>query len=284
LANGKGRAIVDDEDYVQVSQHSWCLLSGKYAQANIKVDDKWKRVSMHRFVMNYTPADPRLDHKNRNGLDNRKSNLRPATGGGNQHNREAINKRNGKSTTSNYKGACWSPAIKRWIAQICIDSNNIYIGGFKTQRQAALHYDAAARQLHGEFACLNFPNGPFVELPPNWMNQKQKSPVRGQSTSLSGVRRRHLRWAAETSCPPFKYLGAFATETEAGVAWDLVAVWIDREKARVNFPERMPSYLAATTEPYSGNYKEELRNRLRQMVADELTAARESGWKPEELQ
>jgi hypothetical protein len=49
---------------------------------------------------------------------------------------------------------------KKWQVQIKINHKSHYIGIFKDEEEAARAYDKAARELHGEFAALNFPNDP----------------------------------------------------------------------------------------------------------------------------
>lgn len=90
----------------------------------------------------------KVDHKNGNGLDNRRSNLRLATTQQNNFN-VGITKRN----TSGYKGVY--PARNGFVATIR-KSGKLYHGGtFKTALEAAKKYNELAKQYHGEFAWLN---------------------------------------------------------------------------------------------------------------------------------
>jgi len=95
-----------------------------------------------------------IDHRNRDSLDDRWSNLRAATRSQNQGNRGLIRGVQ-RQTTSGYKGVyCSKQQLrKRWIAQI----RSKYIGCFFTAEEAARAYDIEARKLYGEFAALNFP-------------------------------------------------------------------------------------------------------------------------------
>jgi len=148
-------AFVDDEDYEKVNRHSWCAIQGggyrkkTYAQSNIKVNGIWKRVLMHRFILNPLP-DQLIDHEDGNGLNCVKSNLRIATRGQNQHN---SGPRKGRSA---FKGVSWSKSANKWIAQICKDGKRRYLGLFVEEEDAAKAYDDAAKGLHGEFAKTNF--------------------------------------------------------------------------------------------------------------------------------
>jgi hypothetical protein len=104
---------------------------------------------LHRIVLG-TGRRVQVDHRNGDGLDNRRSNLRPCNHRQNQWN--SSGKRRGKSR---YKGVVltkWG-----WHAQIRCGDKRPYLGVFATEEEAARVYDAAARRLHGEFAKLNFP-------------------------------------------------------------------------------------------------------------------------------
>lgn len=94
------------------------------------------------------------DHRNGDGLDNRRLNLRAATRAQNARNRRD------HASSSRFKGVGWSEAARKWKAQIGVDNRRIYIGVYSTEETAARAYDAAAREHFGEFARLNFPHEP----------------------------------------------------------------------------------------------------------------------------
>lgn len=161
LADGVHVVMVDDADHARLLEHGWCLNRGGgnrqrlYAQANIKVGGQWKRVVMHRFLLGLTDPSVRCDHRDNNGLNNQRSNLRTATANQNQHNRRSC------GGTSRFKGVSWYKRSKKWLAQICCDRTWKYLGTFVSEEDAARAYDAKARELHGEFAFTNFPAAPL---------------------------------------------------------------------------------------------------------------------------
>ena len=108
---------------------------------------------MHREVLRI-PDHLLVDHINRNGLDNRKANLRPATAAQNTRNQA---KRQDRNFSSKYKGVSRNGGKKLWQAVIHVNCMTMYLGSFHRETQAAKAYDRAARRYHGEFAVLNFP-------------------------------------------------------------------------------------------------------------------------------
>jgi hypothetical protein len=78
-------AIVDDDMVADLSQWRWKAKpngsgSGVYAVRNTVRDGKNVTLRMHRVVLGMDHTDPlEVDHDNHNTLDNRRTNLRPAT-------------------------------------------------------------------------------------------------------------------------------------------------------------------------------------------------------------
>jgi len=102
-------------------------------------------------------SDCEIQHQH-NDIDNRKANLRPAT-----HTQNVWNRRKFKPhSRSKYKGVDWANDMKRWRARIRVNGKRIYLGSFTNETEAAKAYDQAAREHHGQFASLNFPNDTVV--------------------------------------------------------------------------------------------------------------------------
>ena len=152
LANNKGIALVDDEDFEELNRHKWHLLGSKYglyAVTCTKQVNRWVNVLMHRIIM-HAQKGQYIDHKDVNGLNNQKTNLRFCTNSQNCMNWKA------RLATSVYKGVCWEKRRKKWSAQIGLNYKKIHIGYFDTAKEAAKAYDTKAKEFYGEFARLNF--------------------------------------------------------------------------------------------------------------------------------
>src|SRR2546425_1516194 len=115
---------------------------------------RWPTFALMESLKASDCTDPavQVDHEDRDGLNNRRYNLRVATHDDNQRNR-SCQKRNNR--TSQYKGVCLEKG--KWRVRIRVNGKNIEIGRFDSELQAALAYDKAAREHYGEFACCNFP-------------------------------------------------------------------------------------------------------------------------------
>jgi hypothetical protein len=156
LTQGKV-ALVDDEDFEWLSQWKWHLnKKGNSKEYATRKERKTRRtIAMHRFILRLVWGDGiEGDHKDGNGLNNCKNNLRKCTSLQNHYNMKKIN----KICSSKYKGVSWNKKRKHWESGIRpITNKRLFLGYFDTEIGAAMAYDAKAKELFGEFACLNFP-------------------------------------------------------------------------------------------------------------------------------
>jgi hypothetical protein len=149
---------LDTSDYPLVKDHHWCAKKdGRpfYAQTNVrKLDRSITKLCMHRMLM---PGVKEIDHHDGSGLNNRRSNLRPATRSMNRANQR---KRSGCS--SRFKGVSWNKRARYWRVQIMVNSEPHHLGYFTSEIDAACAYDTAALKHFGEFAVLNLPKPPSL--------------------------------------------------------------------------------------------------------------------------
>jgi len=91
---------------------------------------------MHRDILGMDIADPKqVDHRDNNGLNNQKKNLRICTKSINLRNRKPYGK------TSKHKGVYWNKKAKKWYSQITLpDGHKKYLGSFLCEKEAAEIY------------------------------------------------------------------------------------------------------------------------------------------------
>jgi len=159
-------ATVDDDDFDRLSRFRWhpkrdrngqvyaCAHGpGSVRVVNGKTIDRRAPLSMHRVVLD-APRGVKVDHKDCNGLNNQKSNLRFATTATN-----GFNRRKHTRKTSRFKGVYFNKRLRKWCVYLDARSvgGHVYGGSFADEETAAHRYDELARQYCGEFARCNFP-------------------------------------------------------------------------------------------------------------------------------
>ena len=111
LTQGKF-ALVDDEDFKELSKHKWGVRKKSetlfYAGRNDWLNKKNHILTMQCQILN-PPKGKEIDHKNGNGLDNRRCNLRICT-----HRQNLKNQKRQKNNKSGYKGVFWVQKLKKW--------------------------------------------------------------------------------------------------------------------------------------------------------------------------
>ncbi len=152
IANNTGEiATVSKEDYEYLNAFRW----SQNTRGHFLRNDKGAIVMLHREIAKRSGFDlsKMIDHRDRNKLNNQRSNLRAADDSQNQYN--SAKQRN---NTSGFKGVTWDRNNQRWVARIRFTPagarpKRLHLGSFVSRAEAAEAYAIAARNLHGEFAC-----------------------------------------------------------------------------------------------------------------------------------
>jgi hypothetical protein len=137
--------IVDAEDGHLLSKGSWRILKPKGKLYVCRADG----VYLHHLILARGTAED-IDHRDGDGLNNTRGNLRRST-----HQQNQANVKRHVDGSSQYKGV--TKRRSRWIAQCSVSGKNAYLGTFDSEEAAARAYDEIAKKSFGEFARLNFP-------------------------------------------------------------------------------------------------------------------------------
>lgn len=146
LSNGMV-AIVDAVDVPRIrsrrwsasrSRNQWYVVSGKGGGLTY----------LHRIIIGAEDGQ-KVDHRDRDGLNNRRSNLRIATPSQNGRNRIV------PRGVSGYRGVSWVRRRRKWQASLKRDGRRIYGGQFTDVVEAAKAYNELAKSIDGENAILN---------------------------------------------------------------------------------------------------------------------------------
>jgi len=268
--HGKHTVLVDEEDWTALNEE-YENLSLYVSINNRKRHNRYQRLAyvmarygpyghspsqrkekaLHRLIMKPAPGLV-VDHISGETLDNRRSNLRVCTNAENSRNSQRI-----YTSKTGYKGvhsASANGSFLPWRARIKHNYKEIQLGTFATKEEAALAFDNASRKYFGEFARLNFPEGPSEEVlqiiedgrtaAAARMQQKLDSRdskytgVRYEPRSGSTIRpwRAHLNFESK-----YYYCGGWATEEAAALAYDKKRMELTNSSKGFNFPNGVTS-------------------------------------------
>lgn len=228
--------LVDDEDYERLSAFNWAAVGPKgrvYAKGH-------KYGLMHKFIMGVSDPKVKVDHINRNRLDNQKCNLRICTQAQNARN-QGIRINN----TSGFKGVCREGAHK-WRAQITVDGKPHYLGLFDIKEVAARAYDEASKILHGDFASPNIDINPSRNSTQEILSGDSfdrigfRGSPRKPSHNTSGYKgvswlKQKKLWRARLEFKGKCYhAGFYLTKEEAALAYNRKAIELHGDKAYLN--------------------------------------------------
>jgi len=135
-------AVIDEQDYNLVKKYKCNITGGKYVRCYCKGEET---KLLHQIILGHSW----VDHKDLDGFNCRRFNLRPCTPQQNQ-----FNKRSYKNSSFLFKGVHRVKRKKgyRFIAQIRVNKKNIHLGIFDSEVKAHEEYSKYANIYHKEFA------------------------------------------------------------------------------------------------------------------------------------
>jgi hypothetical protein len=202
-------AQVSNCDVLLLSKYRWNLVRRKYTSYAVAYING-KNVFMHRFILNVNDRDIYVDHKDGDGLNNKRNNIRVCTPKTNAMNRRT------QIGTSRYKGVHLDPKSKaKWRAQVQYNNQVIYLGLYPTERLAGIAYNIKAKELFGEFAKLNNiqPTKKELEFVNTTIGNLAKYTSKHKGVSFHKARK---KWRAYVTIQgKSTHIGMYNTEEEA---------------------------------------------------------------------
>lgn len=128
------------------------VLKSGYAEYSVGGNKIRHRQLVHRIIAEWAGMDTSrtIDHVRSHKLDNRRSQLRPATRAQQSYNQHGCMRGKVK-----YRGV--HKHHDKFRAMISYGNKSVHIGIYSYAKDAAKAYDKAAKRLRGKFAVLNFP-------------------------------------------------------------------------------------------------------------------------------
>jgi hypothetical protein len=143
--NEKARIIIDLDDTKKIGQIHWHINKNKYV-TNSKL-----KLYLHTYIMDKHIYNAHVvDHKNRNRLDCRKTNLRSAT-----YKENGINKGKQSNNSSGYPGINWSKYHEKWRVRVKINGKEKFIGYYDNLEEAIAARQKAELEYYGEIIDRN---------------------------------------------------------------------------------------------------------------------------------
>lgn len=140
-----GTVIVNECDYLFTLSCQLRIAGEGYIGARVNARESY----LHRLIAERAGYDTssEIDHKNKNKLDCRRCNLRPATRVQNcQNTGKHVN------NTSGVKGVDIHLPTGKWRARIRVNGKRLNLGLFDSLEKAEMAYIEAAKRFHKEFA------------------------------------------------------------------------------------------------------------------------------------
>lgn len=139
-------AFVDNADFALVEPYRWSTAqfgNTTYARTQIRRDGKTTTLSMHRLILGVTDRSVLIDHRDRNGLNNQRRNLRFSN-----KSQNAMNSPGHRDRKSKYKGVSFETFTGKWLVQLTLNGKRVFKQRFTSEIAAGKAYRKAARLFH----------------------------------------------------------------------------------------------------------------------------------------
>lgn len=140
----KARAVIDIDRVNDITGVKWYQRPDGYVATSNYRGCGYRY--LHSILLGKEGRDLYVDHRDRDRLNNRKSNLRIATPSQN-----GMNKNIRSNNTSGRVGVHWSSSNKKWCAMIGGNGQHTNLGYFDDFDDAVACREAAERERFGEF-------------------------------------------------------------------------------------------------------------------------------------
>lgn len=183
-----GSFYISECDLEKVMKYKW-YISKTNGYVRRTTNDK---TYLHRFLMEAKDGE-KVDHKDRNKLNNTRENLRKCTSSENCCNRTK-------------KNPIWK-SKQGWQFSIYKDGKSYYFGSYLNKEDAMLMYNRKIKELHGEFAFSPFEVKDDGREIKTILETKKTSKYAGIYLRSDGK-----KWVVQLKG---KYYGSYSTEEEA---------------------------------------------------------------------
>jgi len=140
-------ALVDDEDYEWLNKTKWHAKTDKLGYTYAYGNFNKKRRTMHRVIMEQTNPINIVDHRDTDGLNNQRHNLRVCTK--TQNNWNSVKRKDSKN---NHKGI--RKHYNKFVVEVRVNRKLITVGRYNTELEAIIAYNEFILKERGEFAVL----------------------------------------------------------------------------------------------------------------------------------
>lgn len=218
LTHGKF-ALIDDADLDLIKGRKWVAHFERGRWYAWSTNPDCGHILMHRVILGL--ADPLVltDHRDGDGLNNQRTNIREASSSQN-----GFNKSKPKGSASTKLGVYFFKPVGRWTGQIrSACGARLSVGYYDSEDEAALARDHLAAELHGRFAKLNNP-----ALFPDVLTREPAAPqrvaqLRAVSAARNGKRRSPRRSFVGDSpvfeMPESTHVVELSPEPEISLVW-----------------------------------------------------------------